>query len=451
MSDSGKTRGQLTDELATMRQQVARLEASEKEHKRTEAELRQSEKTYKILFESTLDGLIVIDAETLKTVFGNKVAAEMYGFASVEDAVGVDAMGFIHPDDRNRLAAFIAGDVLGKGTGGVTGTRMVRKDGSDFWASASATRIEFGGRPAVLVSIRDVTERRKMEQELRESEKRFKETFQYVGDVIYRINALGEFVLVNDRIYDVLGYRPDELMGHSLFDVGFLDANELSKMTALFTEAVGKGEALMPVIEARAKHKDGHDVLVEVSISRVTGPEGQLEGFMGVVRDVTERKKMEEELLRHRDHLEQLVEERTAELTRTQEIATRQAQEIIEISTPIIQLRKGIILAPLIGSFSSDRAQQFTERLLTAIAQTNSTVALVDITGVPTVDTQTAHYITRTISAVRLLGAQAILTGVGPILASTLVELGIDLSGVVTRSSLAHGFEDAMDLLKTKS
>ena len=451
MSDSGKTKEQLIDELAAMRHQVAGLQASEKEHRQTEAELRQSEMNYRLLFESTLDGLIVLDAETFKTVFGNKVAAAMYGFPSVEDAVGVDAMDFIHPDDRNRLAAFIAGDVLGKGTGGVTGTRMVRKDGSDFWASASATRIEFGGRPAVLVSIRDITERRKMEQELRDSEKRFKETFQYVGDVIYRIDAIGRFVLVNDRSYDILGYHPDELVGRSLFDVGFLDANELSRMTALFTEALKKGEALMPVMEARAKRKDGHDVLVEVSISRVTGPDGQLEGFMGVVRDVTERKKMEEELLRHRNHLEQLVEERTAELTRTQEVATRQAQEIIEISTPIIQLRRGIILAPLIGTLSSDRARQFTERLLTGIARTNSIVALVDITGVPTVDTQTAHYLVRTISAVRLLGAQAILTGVGPLLASTLVELGVDLSGVVTRSSLVHGLEDAMELLKARS
>jgi rsbT co-antagonist protein RsbR len=88
------------------------------------------------------------------------------------------------------------------------------------------------------------------------------------------------------------------------------------------------------------------------------------------------------------------------------------------------------------------------ERLLNRIVETNSPVALVDITGVPTIDTQTAQHLIETISAVRLLGAQVVLTGVRPAIAQTLVHLGIDLSNIMTRASLSAGLQVALDILK---
>ena len=117
------------------------------------------------------------------------------------------------------------------------------------------------------------------------------------------------------------------------------------------------------------------------------------------------------------------------------------------MSTPVLQVWQGVVVAPLIGSLDSQRTQLFMERLLERIVETNSPVALVDITGVATVDTQTAQHLIDTISAVKLLGAQVILTGVRPAIAQTLVHLGIDLSGVTTRSSLAAGLLVAMDTL----
>ena len=119
----------------------------------------------------------------------------------------------------------------------------------------------------------------------------------------------------------------------------------------------------------------------------------------------------------------------------------------MELSTPVMQVWQGVVVAPLIGSLDSQRTQQFMERLLNRIVETNSPVALVDIMGVPTIDTQTAQHLIETISAVRLLGVQVVLTGVRPAIAQTLVHLGIDLSNITTRASLAAGLAVALDIL----
>jgi len=132
------------------------------------------------------------------------------------------------------------------------------------------------------------------------------------------------------------------------------------------------------------------------------------------------------------------------EQKRMETALARQAKEILELSTPTMQVWDGIIAAPLIGTLDSQRTQHFMEDLLIAIVETGSEIALVDITGVPTVDTVTAQHVIETISAVRLLGADVILTGVRPSIAQTLVNLGIDLSHITTRSSLVAGLRVAL-------
>ncbi|MEW6750093.1 MAG: STAS domain-containing protein [Candidatus Latescibacterota bacterium] len=169
----------------------------------------------------------------------------------------------------------------------------------------------------------------------------------------------------------------------------------------------------------------------------------------------------QEELRAHRDHLETLVAERTRELAQANEALKRhlaeveaheeviraQAHQLLELSTPVMQVWEGIVVAPLIGSLDTARAQRFTEVLLERIVARGCEVALVDITGVAVIDTQTAQHLLETVSAARLLGAQVILTGVRPAIAQTLVHLGIDLADVATRSSLAAGLRLALQEL----
>lgn len=134
----------------------------------------------------------------------------------------------------------------------------------------------------------------------------------------------------------------------------------------------------------------------------------------------------------------------------TDEVISRQTEEILEMSTPVIQIWEGIVAAPIIGMLDSSRTQQFMERLLEKIVETNSPVALIDITGVPQIDTATAQHLIDTINAVKLLGSQVIITGVRPVIAQTLVHLGIDLSGIITRPTMASGLKVALDKLSIK-
>ncbi len=136
----------------------------------------------------------------------------------------------------------------------------------------------------------------------------------------------------------------------------------------------------------------------------------------------------------------------TTYIAASEEVISRQAREIMEIATPVIQVWEGVVIAPLIGTLDSGRTQQFMEQLLVRLVDTKSSIALVDITGVPAIDTQTAQHLVETVSAVRLLGAQVILTGIRPAIAQTIVHLGVDLSGIVTRSSLTAGLRVAFDL-----
>ena len=131
-----------------------------------------------------------------------------------------------------------------------------------------------------------------------------------------------------------------------------------------------------------------------------------------------------------------------------EELVRRQTEEILELSTPVIQVWKGVVVAPLIGSLDSRRTQNFMERFLNGITETESPVALLDITGVPAVDTQTAQHLLEAITAAGLLGTKVILTGVRPAIAQTLVHLGINLSEIETQASLAAGLKLALARLK---
>jgi rsbT co-antagonist protein RsbR len=126
------------------------------------------------------------------------------------------------------------------------------------------------------------------------------------------------------------------------------------------------------------------------------------------------------------------------------EIIARQQQEMMELSTPVVELWKGVLALPLIGTLDSARTQVVMENLLTRIVETGAGIAILDITGVPTVDTLVAQHLLKTVAAARLMGAECIISGIRPQIAQTIVHLGVDLQGVVTKATLADAFAIAL-------
>jgi rsbT co-antagonist protein RsbR len=126
------------------------------------------------------------------------------------------------------------------------------------------------------------------------------------------------------------------------------------------------------------------------------------------------------------------------------EIIARQQQDMLELSTPVVKLWDGVLALPMIGTLDSARTQVVMETLLQRIVETGSAVAILDITGVPTVDTLVAQHLLKTIAAARLMGADCIISGIRPQIAQTIVHLGVDLGGVTTKATLADAFALAL-------
>jgi rsbT co-antagonist protein RsbR len=129
---------------------------------------------------------------------------------------------------------------------------------------------------------------------------------------------------------------------------------------------------------------------------------------------------------------------------RREQVIVRQQQELLELSTPVVTLWQGVLALPIIGTLDSARTQVVMENLLQRVVDSGASIAIIDITGVPTVDTLTAQHLLKTVAAARLMGADCIISGIRPQIAQTIVHLGVDLGTVVTKATLADAFAVAL-------
>jgi rsbT co-antagonist protein RsbR len=134
----------------------------------------------------------------------------------------------------------------------------------------------------------------------------------------------------------------------------------------------------------------------------------------------------------------------TVGLKSREEVIMRQQAEMLELSTPVVKLWDGILALPLIGTLDSERTQVVMENLLEEIVRTGAGIAILDITGVPTVDTLVAQHLLKTVAAARLMGAECIISGIRPQIASTIVHLGVNLGDISTKATLADAFQVAL-------
>jgi len=239
---------------------------------------------------------------------------------------------------------------------------------------------------------------------------------------IYMLSPTGLVQTWNRGAEIIKQYTASDVIGKN-FSMFYTEADKQKNFPSFeLEEAARKGKFEGAGWRVR---KDGSRVWVEVLIAPLKDKNGELKGFCKVARDATEKQK-------------------------TLELVEQQKKDLIELSTPVIHLWQGIIALPIVGTLDSTRSRIVTERLLSALVSSGCTVAIVDISGVPTVDTVVAQHLMKTIDAARLMGAECIISGIRPEIAQTMVHLGIDLSKVKTKSSMSRALEEAMSTLRLR-
>ncbi|MFP4439258.1 MAG: PAS domain S-box protein [Chloroflexaceae bacterium] len=295
-------------------------------------------------------------------------------------------------------------------------TRQRAKDGTLVPVEVTANYINFNGTEYICSVVRDTTERQRAEDALRT----FSALVNHSPGAIGLAAITGEITYANTAFRTLTGYG-DALVGMQ-FAALYPEDERPAVVAAAQQAQQGAWEGLLTM-----QRRDGIRVPVRASSFVLHDAAGHPQFLAGIFQDLTE--------------VQQAEAERTA---LQQQIIAAQQQALHELSTPLIPLSDNVVVMPIIGTVDSARAQQILETLLTGVAQHQAASAILDITGVRIVDTQVASALIRAAQAVRLLGAQVILTGIRPDVAQTLVHLGVDLRGIGTYGSLQAGIAAAL-------
>lgn len=290
------------------------------EQKQAEEALRQSRQRFRTIFDSVGEAIFIHDPDTGKILDVNRKTCEMYGYSSEEiQQVSIEDLSSKEPPYTQQHAL----ERLKKAAEGepqVFEWRAKSKTGRLFWNEISIRRATIGDRDLLLVTARDITERKQAEKDLRESEGRYRELFNTVPDAVLIFDAeTRQFIDVNDSAVSLYGYTRDELLRLTQADI--TAEPELSNASIKETLA---GERVKVPLRLHRK-KDGTVFPVEISTSTFIMAGRKV--LCGVVRDITERRRVEEELDNYRRHLEDLVTERTNELATANAQLTREIEE----------------------------------------------------------------------------------------------------------------------------
>jgi PAS domain S-box-containing protein len=229
---------------------------------------------------------------------------------------------------------------------------------------------------------------------------------------------------VSDYVTTMTGYTRQEWLSAPDFWMRMIHPDDRDQALAEIRQGLAAGGSCTTF---RWLTKDNRTIWVDNYARVVRAESGEVLGVRGVTMDVTARKRAEEEQARLQEEVIQV-----------------QARMLAELSTPLIPINEEVLVMPLIGSLDQARSDNVIQTLLAGITRSRARVAILDITGVPGLDTRSADAILRAARAVRLLGARVVLTGIRPEVAQTLVTLGADLGGIVTRGTLEDGIAFAM-------
>jgi rsbT co-antagonist protein RsbR len=389
---------------------------AEQEQKRQADELRVANDRLEQSFATT--PLITIEWGTDGTLHRwNPAAERIFGWRA-EEIIGQNVFTHIVPNSAAEQVRALVDDLAAGKVANTSRNQNVTKDGRLItcqWYNATLRDSE-GRVTAILSQAEDVTERARNEAGLRT----FQALAENAPDGIIVASVDGILSYANPAIQALLGYT-ESLVGAQIIDC--IDAPQ-EQMAEIAVE-MGQHGAWQGQIDYRCRN--GELVRCHASSFLVQADNSEEAAIVSIVRDITDQIHAEQERVRLQEQV----------------IAAQQAA-LRELSTPLIPLADHVVAMPLIGSVDSGRAQQVVEELLAGVAANRATTAIIDITGVPVVDTQVAGALLRAAQAVELLGARVVLTGIRPEVAQTLVGIGVNLGSIVTRSTLRDGIAYAL-------
>jgi rsbT co-antagonist protein RsbR len=293
------------------------------------------------------------------------------------------------------------------------------KDGSYRWIHDQLRLMcDDQGHPVEMVgSWQDITDRKQAEQELIV----FRAVIEHAPDIIgFAQLDTAQMIYANPAHHRLLGYE-HSVVGMHLTEIFAEDPDYLMNLVAVGIEQ-GRWSGVISYRRA-----DGSTLPAILTGFIIRDEADNPIAIAGIAHDISEQLHMEQE----RAALQQ-------------QVIDIQQDTLRELSTPLIPISDKVVIMPLVGTIDTQRAQQIMETLLTGVAQQQATLAILDITGVAVVDTQVAQALIQAAQAVKLLGAQVMLTGIQPAIAQTLVHLGMDLQGIVTHGSLQSGITAAL-------
>jgi len=282
-----------------------------------------------------------------------------------------------------------------------------------------------------LQDMQTIEELRQYAQELESEVRLLRTVMNTLPDFVYAKDLNSEFIVANESIAKSMGISgPESAIGKSDFD--FYPQELAQKYYDDEQKFLKSGKQSLTLEQDRLDTVTGEKGTILTSKMIFRDEDGEVAGLIGIGRDITELKRAQEALK------EQL------------ELNQSQREVLEELSTPIIPITDHIIVMPLIGAIDTARARNIMRSLLAGITQHNAKVIILDITGVPLVDTGVADHLNRTIQAARLKGSETIVTGISDAVAETIVDLGIDWSNLDTVHDLQSGLKIALRRLRDR-
>ncbi len=303
MSDSRKTKTELLCELEKLRGRLADFEKSEIELRRTKDALKKSEDRYRTLVDNSLTGIYLIQGNHLR--FANKRTVEMFGY-TLEELLQMPAINLTHPDDRKLVREIVARRLAGEDPKEHYQCRALTKNGETLWLETFGTPVDYQGKPALLVNVIDITDRKRADEQIRRSEDKYRTLLDSIEIGFYETDLAGNFLSFSGSISSFLGYSETELLGMNFRQ--YVDEANAGTIFGAFNTVYRTGRADKGFV-CDTISKDGSKRPVEFSVSLMCDAAGKPIGFRGVARDITDRRQAEELLRASEEKYRTLFEE----------------------------------------------------------------------------------------------------------------------------------------------